>query len=710
MAVGKGKSARIPKVQQSGRTRARLRQDSLLLSARVPVKGLVSMGLREGRHSRPIYQIHKWFARRLGCVFRALLVSATTSSKGDFWKAYYGEGDLTGKAVLDLFVGGGTSVVEAARLGASVYGSDIDPIAVLITQAELSAAKIPPLEDALASLSKSVGASLARHYRTWDERGDELTALHYFWVQQVKCGKCGKVNDCHPNHFLGADEGGNWVFCKGCGGVRRLGAGDSILRCGCGTRTDVWSGPVDRAIITCPGCGHEEALIEYSKRTKTRPKWKLFAVEALRHMDGQKSVPIRDRLFVQATDKDVLVHKAAARELRKYVRSAKRKKVDFAIPRQGRSDRRLEGYGYRSWEELFNPRQLLHLYKLADAIRALDADTRHWMGLAFSNHLTTNCMMTAYAGKWRRLTPIFSIRAFRHVPRPIEINPWLDGTGRGTYVNAVRQIEAAQRYSQRPTEPPRDSSEVYVAVPPRSPEGAPIVRKCNAERLAHVKGGSIDVVLSDPPYYDNIEYSSLADFFAPWLEYLGLLKGATRRATVKKKTLKARRGHTRPAIAFANRLGNAFREMERVLRPGGLAVFTYRHSTAEGWLALAKAIARCGLEARTVFPIPGEAGANMHVRGNSGRWDAVIVLRKGGRKGRPARGRALRHVDAAAARAAVGSWVQRLEGTADFPFSNADALNLTRATLVAAALGMRVGRPKSKKEEHSALGEALAAA
>jgi hypothetical protein len=52
--------------------------------------------------------------------------------------------------------------------------------------------------------------------------------------------------------------------------------------------------------------------------------------------------------------------------------------------------------------------------------------------IAFSDHLTTSCMMTNYAFGWRRLAPLFSIRAFRHVPRPIELNPRLDGTGRGT--------------------------------------------------------------------------------------------------------------------------------------------------------------------------------------------------------------------------------------------------------------------------------------
>jgi adenine-specific DNA methylase len=671
------------------------------------------MGLREGRHSRPIYQIHKWFARRLGCVFRALLVSATTQSEQDFWRAYYGEGDLTGKSVLDLFVGGGTSIVEASRLGATVYGSDIDPIAALITQAELSAPKIPPLDEAMAKLVTSFGDDAARHYRTWDKDGNPLTVLHYFWVQQVKCRKCGITNDCHPNYFLGSEEKHNWVFCRSCGSVHRLKANADILSCpSCRTGTSIWDGPVDQGAITCQGCGTKESLIAASKRTRSTPKWKLFAIEALQDTKAAKSVPIKDRRFIKATRKDANQYKKATDELRRYLSRPGRPKVDFKIPKAKRFDKRLEGYGYKTWDALFNRRQLLHLYKLADEIRNLDDETRHWMSLAFSNHLTTNCMMTAYAGKWRRLTPIFSIRAFRHVPRPVEINPWLDGTGRGTFINAVRQIEAAQRYSKCPTEPPRHDSGEYVKVPPRQPEREATVRKCNAERLEHIRDCSIDMVLSDPPYYDNIEYSNLADFFAPWLEYLGLLKHATQRTAVRSKTLSAKRGDAAKASRFARRLGNAFREIERVLRPGGLAVFTYRHSTGEGWLALGKAISKSTLDARAVFPIPGEAGANMHVRGNSGRWDAVIVLEKTKVRGASRRkAGVLELANLNEAHIEAEAWTRRLRDTDGLPFTDADALNLKRALLLGSALGShRQVRPKAEVAGRMPLGDALGTA
>ena len=59
-------------------------------------------------------------------------------------------------------------------------------------------------------------------------------------------------------------------------------------------------------------------------------------------------------------------------------------------------------------------------------------------------------MLTYYAFGWRRIAPLFTIRAFRHVSRPVEINPWLDGTGRGTFPNAVRQVQRAIDFARAP--------------------------------------------------------------------------------------------------------------------------------------------------------------------------------------------------------------------------------------------------------------------
>lgn len=101
---------------------------------------------------------------RLGVVFRSLLVSAHLGPEADFWNGYYGECELEGKLVLDPFVGGGTSVVEARRLGASCIGVDVDPVACAVTSLELDAWDMPALDDALEQLQQSVGSKLRKYH------------------------------------------------------------------------------------------------------------------------------------------------------------------------------------------------------------------------------------------------------------------------------------------------------------------------------------------------------------------------------------------------------------------------------------------------------------------------------------------------------------------------------------------------------------------
>ena len=176
--------------------------ETLLEHGDLPIEALAGFAVREGRRPRPIYTAHKWFARRLGAVFRALLVGATTESKGDFWASYYGDADLRGLTVLDPFVGGGTSVVEAQRLGASVAARDVDPIACAVTRLELAAVDIPDLGEALAQLNQIVGAQIRQLHTVTDAEGVERTVLHHFWVQEVDCPECNLAFQIHPHFWL----------------------------------------------------------------------------------------------------------------------------------------------------------------------------------------------------------------------------------------------------------------------------------------------------------------------------------------------------------------------------------------------------------------------------------------------------------------------------------------------------------------------------
>ncbi len=106
-------------------------EGTLLEAGKVPIAEIAELALREGQCTNPIYRVHRWFARRLGSQFRAIQtgLSLKPEEADRFWDLYLGDLSLDGAVVLDPFVGGGTSLVEAGRCGARVIGYDIDPVA-----------------------------------------------------------------------------------------------------------------------------------------------------------------------------------------------------------------------------------------------------------------------------------------------------------------------------------------------------------------------------------------------------------------------------------------------------------------------------------------------------------------------------------------------------------------------------------------------------
>ena len=171
-----------------------------------PIAEINRLAQPERNSFKPIYQMHKWFARRASCVFRAILLGALKPAwdadgepvdlMEEFYRNHSDDPDTAGKVVLDPFMGGGTTVVEALRLGCRVIGIDLNPVAWFIVKTEVEPVDLDALRDAFERLAArpvtwNRGAPLRETllglYRT--QVTQELTAdvIYTFWVKHAIC-------------------------------------------------------------------------------------------------------------------------------------------------------------------------------------------------------------------------------------------------------------------------------------------------------------------------------------------------------------------------------------------------------------------------------------------------------------------------------------------------------------------------------------------
>jgi len=164
-----------------------------------PIVEINRLAIPERNAFKPIYKMHKWFARRASCVFRAILLGATkpagTDIMEEFYKDHTDDPDTNGVKILDPFMGGGTTVVEALRLGCHVTGIDLNPVAWFIVKTEVEPVDIDELKDAFKRLAdrktasgKSVKEELLSHYKTdCPCCGNEADIIYTFWVKSAIC-------------------------------------------------------------------------------------------------------------------------------------------------------------------------------------------------------------------------------------------------------------------------------------------------------------------------------------------------------------------------------------------------------------------------------------------------------------------------------------------------------------------------------------------
>ena len=168
-------------------------EHSLKIDHSFPEKFVDELSRREvfNKHLfRPNTYLHKWWARRCGSMFRAILKQFVHDHEH---QGYYTPGGLEGKIVLDPMMGGGTTLHEAIRLGANVIGADIDPVPVVQARASLSQAAISDLRVAFNRFYSSLYNSLSHYFLTECPTCQKSVDIQYTLYGLRKCCACREV-------------------------------------------------------------------------------------------------------------------------------------------------------------------------------------------------------------------------------------------------------------------------------------------------------------------------------------------------------------------------------------------------------------------------------------------------------------------------------------------------------------------------------------
>lgn len=705
-----------------------------------PVEGLYQLALREGNSKKPVYEMHKWWARRLGGVFRMLLLLATAPDEqtdDDVWRRFYGGDDLSSVRVLDPFMGGGTSIVEATKLGCQTVGVDIDPVAWYVARQEISACDLPALERLLQDLQESdVVARIRSLYQTTipatrqesDSIGGDATmeadVVYNFWVDELACPGCGHTFEAHNHYKLlyHPSKKEQTVFCRTCHEPAVIPTSQPSLRCAaCEETTQVDAGPIARGNYACPACGVRGRVVDLTPADHPLPK-RWFAIEYM--------VPGTDKRRFKRPDTSDFARYQLAEEIFGRAHDAPTA-PRRPIPTDGRTDLRPTTHGYTSYHHLFNTRQLLCLGWLHDWIAALpDTSSRDYAMLAFSDALASNNLLCSFAYGYDKLTPLFGLHAYNMITRPVENNVWGTRFGRGSYLKCLRKVIDGKRYCAQPYESRYDSpnselEKVYTGMPiaariaptgeawyraqEKVQQGQPTSLLLNrpSQDLSEIHPGTIDIILSDPPYYNNLSYSELADFYYAWtrpyLEQVGATWCGPTTPFRDALFVDAQPSRARTSVAsFTEGLCAVFRECQRVLKDDGLFIFTFHHLDAQAWAPVVLALREGGLRVVNVFPVRSEGRSAFHSSDGSIKWDAVLVCRKGIAPtpaalcsgGAGCDDDATREAIVVASRTATEAWIRRLSASG-IALGWPDAVSLTFAHAARHIAALPIGRDES---------------
>ena len=306
-------------------------------------------------------------------------------------------------------------------------------------------------------------------------------------------------------------------------------------------------------------------------------------------------------------------------------------------------------HGFTHWWTMFNPRQLLVHTQLLKAIVSVgnyDWQVREFVLGAFQQYLRNQSLFTLWNVQGDKLEPQFANNNY-HPKSTVVENCVFPALGRGNWASSSEGVVEGRDWAIQPWE--AVSIEALTRRDPVLAEqlsgksekvfpGDPVldvaVHQGSSTDLAQLETGSLDLVITDPPFGGLLHYSELADFFYVWLRLV--LKGkypAIFGAEYTPKSLEAVANRARepedPDGFYQRLLTQCWREAHRLLKPSGILAFTFHHSEDEPWVAVLESLFDAKYYLEATYPIRSDETKGEGEFGSKTiEYDIIHVCRK----------------------------------------------------------------------------------